>query len=78
MVHHLSMPVPVQGDGLFYLDDMANNDHLKIRLQERIRIYRNSPNCTATFADLQMFAEDMLEVIDANKQPMGFQFEDKK
>ena len=50
---------------------MAKREELKIRLNEQIRIYKDSPNVQATFIDLARIVEDLSEIID-NEKEVGF------
>lgn len=40
---------------------------LEIRLSEQLRIYKASPNVTATYADLARMVEDLLTIIELKK-----------
>ena len=51
-------------------------NEIKIRLQERIRIYRDSPNVNATYVDLAQLLEDILEIHQQNGN-LGFLKEKK-
>ena len=55
---------------------MNGIDELKIRLDERLRVYGDSPNITATYADLVHVVEDMLKII-SNKE-IGFSKKEDK
>ena len=51
-------------------------EELKIRLDERLRIYKDSSAVVATYADLAHFAEDIISMLD-NKQ-IGFNNNEEK
>jgi len=46
-------------------------ESMRIRLQERLRIYSGSPNVGVTYIDLAQLIEDIME-IDAEKEGIGF------
>ena len=46
-------------------------DEMKIRLIERIRVYKDSPALQATYIDLVHLIEDLLEMDECNKE-VGF------
>ena len=50
---------------------MNIGEKLKLKLQERIRVYQDSPGLGATYADLKHFAEDLLDILDS-KNDIGF------
>ena len=54
---------------------MKNN--LKIRLTERLKIYRASPQVTATYSDLEQIMDILLEIIENEKVVEGFKDENK-
>lgn len=48
-------------------------ENLKIRMQEQIRIYKDSPNLTVTYCDLARLIEDLLFIISKiDKEKIGF------
>lgn len=49
-----------------------SNEKLKIRLNEQIVIYKDSPQVTVTYADLARTCENLLEIINSNDEPIGF------
>ena len=49
-----------------------SQENLKIRLRESIKIYRDSPALTVTYADLARITENLLEVINNNCEEIGF------
>lgn len=50
---------------------------MKIRLQERIRLYRDSPSVSATYIDLAHITEDLISLID-NEGTLGFHSNDQR
>ena len=42
-------------------------DNLKIRLKERLRVYRDSPQVQVTYIDLVHLIEDLLEILEDSK-----------
>lgn len=46
-------------------------EEIKIRLNERLRVYRDSPTVSVTYVDLAHMIEDILEILGDEKQ-MGF------
>ena len=49
------------------------NEVFKCRLNEQIRIYKDSPNMTVTYVDLARVIEDILELIELIDKPkVGF------
>ena len=50
---------------------MGIKPEMKIRLDERMRLYRDSPNLTATYIDLVRIIEDIIE-ISGKDSSIGF------
>ena len=44
---------------------------IKIRLRERLRVYRDSPALAVTYVDLAHLIEDLLEMLDGDNN-IGF------
>lgn len=44
---------------------------LEIRLNEQLRIYKESPNTTVTYIDLARLIEDLLDILK-QKETIGF------
>lgn len=42
---------------------MTNKERLVIRLEEQVRIYKDSPNVAITYIDMARIVEDFLEVL---------------
>lgn len=54
---------------------MEKNEKIKIRLNERLRVYQDSGGCTATYADIAHIVEDIIEILDDDKELIGFRGE---
>lgn len=42
-------------------------EEIKVRLQEQVRIYKDSPAVTVTYVDLARLIEDILEIMECKK-----------
>jgi len=49
---------------------------LAVRLRERLRVYKDSPQVNVTYIDLAHLIEDLLEIIE-DKEAIGFKKEKK-
>ena len=49
---------------------MSGCEEIKIRLKERLRVYRDSPNITVTYVDLAHLIENILELLHGEE--IGF------
>ena len=47
-------------------------DTMKARLQERVRVYRDSPGLPATYVELAQLLEDILEIASGEEKRIGF------
>jgi len=48
-----------------------NGEELKIRLEEQLRIYKDSPTTQAFYSDIARLIEDLLEILRTGKK-IGF------
>ena len=54
------------------LKDFMDRKELRIRMEERIRVYSANPNAPVTYADLSQVIEWLVDILDNRPKSMGF------